>query len=919
MANLILKKICLFWAPILFGIQGFSQANNTSQAQILFDRHQVDLHTGTPKIGIPLYVMATRSSKTAVSFSFDYHPLNISAYNKNIGDAGHGWTFSKSGGVIYRDVYNGLDEDRWSNPNSNNSSNIYEFHFLDRSGKFAIEKSGSQYNAVMVENKGDNLKIDAEIVNGKVHTFNIFDMDGYKYEFSVADSQDVVGSAGQTISVRTSFQLASIKDTNSKILASYVYQPAHYLLMGKNYDYHFLKSVISSGFGKAEFDLSLPGSLTANSRTRYTGMKVYDFSNNLVVKFDYDDVAGTLSKKAADNSQQEVYAFKYRESVLIGDGAGTVDYWGYPKGSSCSPSSPASSPDRLSASVGVLQQIVYPTGGSVIYDFEPHNYSATGNSYIGNGQQSFFENSNTLENRHNFTVNFKGSRIFSPGNQAPYTFTVTDAGYYYFKLEGEPYFDAKLGAMVYPSVNVRNDRSVILGRVNTGNANDNGCLGLRLNLAVGTYTITSNSLIPTSTLSIYALTLNTSVKRYWYGGGIRIKRIGFFDTGVIAGYYDALRPPLTKPVREIHYEYHIFNEPDRSSGHLREYYPGSDEFRGHSLVRYGNVTVRDSENNGKTEYTFISPLESGFWDDAKVGNLKKKWVYDSQNFLLAETMVDYEEYALLQPPVGLTFMPNHDISTGWIRPSNVLEKKFDSGNYLSLSKDTQYNGISRQLLSIVENTSIEGQTLSEVMYYSTANSQFSKNRSQIEKVERYKNGTLLQTKRIQYSNDWPILIYGGINSSYLPKIVEVSTGDGPFRKSYEITHYDGFGNVISYIDEKGMPVVNIWGYDSTLLVAQIENATLGEVPQNLVSAVRTASDSGSEADLLAVLATLRASTQLSNAFVTTQTYKPLVGVSTKTDPRGYRTTYQYDGFGRLSAVRDGSGKLLTEDMHHYRP
>lgn len=52
------------------------------------------------------------------------------------------------------------------------------------------------------------------------------------------------------------------------------------------------------------------------------------------------------------------------------------------------------------------------------------------------------------------------------------------------------------------------------------------------------------------------------------------------------------------------------------------------------------------------------------------------------------------------------------------------------------------------------------------------------------------------------------------------------------------------------------------------------------------------------------------------AQMTTYAYDPLVGVTSATDPNGRTTYYEYDGLGRLRAVRDGEGNVLQ--AHEYR-
>ena len=53
------------------------------------------------------------------------------------------------------------------------------------------------------------------------------------------------------------------------------------------------------------------------------------------------------------------------------------------------------------------------------------------------------------------------------------------------------------------------------------------------------------------------------------------------------------------------------------------------------------------------------------------------------------------------------------------------------------------------------------------------------------------------------------------------------------------------------------------------------------------------------------------------AQMTTMTYRPLVGVTSQTDPSGRTTTYEYDALGRLLRVRDEQGRILTQQEYKY--
>jgi YD repeat-containing protein len=58
----------------------------------------------------------------------------------------------------------------------------------------------------------------------------------------------------------------------------------------------------------------------------------------------------------------------------------------------------------------------------------------------------------------------------------------------------------------------------------------------------------------------------------------------------------------------------------------------------------------------------------------------------------------------------------------------------------------------------------------------------------------------------------------------------------------------------------------------------------------------------------------------SNAYITTYTYKPLIGISSETDPNGKTIYYEYDPFNRLKLIRDQDGKIVkTSDYKYQQP
>ena len=147
--------------------------------------------------------------------------------------------------------------------------------------------------------------------------------------------------------------------------------------------------------------------------------------------------------------------------------------------------------------------------------------------------------------------------------------------------------------------------------------------------------------------------------------------------------------------------------------------------------------------------------------------------------------------------------------------------------------------------------------------------------------------------------------------------IKASKGTNVPEPRILFNQYDSDANIVEQQKTGDASQVFIWGYQKSLPVAKIENMAYANIPPGLISAAETASNTGTETDLITALNALR--NALPNAMITTYTYIPLVGVSTITDPKGDKTTYTYDSFGRLEFVKDNNGKILSQNQYNYKP
>lgn len=168
--------------------------------------------------------------------------------------------------------------------------------------------------------------------------------------------------------------------------------------------------------------------------------------------------------------------------------------------------------------------------------------------------------------------------------------------------------------------------------------------------------------------------------------------------------------------------------------------------------------------------------------------------------------------------------------------------------------------------------------------------------------------------------------YNLTNSMILPQTVEYKNKDGQeYREKISYLGYDLYGNPLHIREDGTYNSIYLWSYSGQYLVAEIKNADLPAVE----AAIKSVFGSNMTSNILSKLwvpneSSLRDGSlqkALPKALVTTYTYKPLVGMTSMTDPTGFTTYYTYDDFGRLSRthiIENEKRNNIIYYQYHYK-
>lgn len=803
-----------------------------------------------------------------------------------------------------------------------------------------------------------------------------------------------------------------------------------------------LSQINITGVGKIKFNylqnredsnLMLPE--TASSLKSVT---LLNWNNGFIKKYDFTQEYRTVLEKRMflskieeiDKNNQVIgsYKFSYESNDFIGKRIGK-DSWGYFNAfDECDINSTFEHQRNTNpaySTTDILQKITYPTGGASIFDFESNQYSYIANNLITDFSENKIYTPLSTDNLY-FHKNSVDNIVIPKS-------TSNRKAVFYSSIVLTDFNTRKFSLEVYNGI----DWEVAQNSLSCPSSVPICCVSFILEknkkyrVKWSNFDIYYNG---TDVLGIHYFEENPVVNNFLYGGGNRIRRIGYFDNDTPADYYKSINNGSSAPAQEKKYIYTYDNNTTLSSGSLVDPKPlfrYTDSFMAKlrfgpynigascagvinnynfsydmvttenniplfktqgSAVGYKYITVQEGADKGKITYEYTSPLDfqnslypqgppfvqpKNF--DYKRGNLMKQTVYDNNSRKLSEvenTYVydDYEEFTGIRftkpnsiyngtsenyPQTFAVYQQllnsgcmicNSNYSTpkefwggmpldantpnfipipvfetyGWTKLMSTKTKNYfyENGAQRILEKNEsfEYNPLNKQISQYTVTTE-DGGIFKTKYFYHSGNSLYSQNRiSEIEKIESYKDGELLDTKKINYSNSW------NGNVSYLPNQIQSSFGTAALETQVTFDQYSAKGKILQYTTKDGIPTVIVWGYNNTQPIAKVTGATYAQV-SSLATAIITASDSdasnpSNEPALINALDSFRKESALSGYEITTYTYDPLVGVTSATPPSGLREIYLYDSANRLKEVKqqekDSNGTQIYKTVKEYK-
>lgn len=762
-----------------------------------------------------------------------------------------------------------------------------------------------------------------------------------------------------------------------------------------------------------------------------------------------------IMEKGDNNESLPPYVFSYNVMAPPARDSYAQDWWGYyngknsnstlvPKVTGPYPLPGANrEPDTTTAGsylkAGSLEQITYPTGGTTLFEYEPHDYGFIKNQPVINQVTTSLYRTVLANNISTPDYISDGELINIDHPQyVEISYTLQD------NTNEQEGLDA--------SIELQDFYGSVLLRIESAGTGTQPCFIAD----TGSYFIIAKANLEqlASARIDYEEIPDVELEKVTRAGGLRIKRI--------TETTDSL-----SIIRE--FSYRLQSDNDYSSGSLASalpifnfnyYVPQFDSgneiplFKGYCIYKarssspqslsgltsgshigYAEVTEKIGldASNGKIHYKFISSIDSPdsqtlvfpfppvISKDWHRGLLKEKTIYDSNDTIIQKQENYYSIYNSTGDPNRrsvpgikaayskrssfydlcdeIKFEP-YEIVSGWYNLNKTINISYNPEGNIVQGKYYYYNSDHLQLTREVSNNSLG--KYDQIFYFyppdyptgtntvtSTFDTMVSKNMiSPVIKKETFTNGIKSgDTVSGASFGEGVISNYKPVNNFIVPSSIDIAKTNNSYETKISFDYYTSKGQIAEYHESNGTRVSYLWGYNQMLPVCEVNNAEnskicftgfevaneyggwtyqsgtplttysktgkiscINAIMQKTVSVnsiislwskgsgipiislytprTYSGSDGWTYYEWLVTPGTV--TVYCSNCYIddlrlypvgammTTYTYDPLVGMTSKTDSNGTTIYYEYDSLGRLMYIRDYNHMILKFFRYNYK-
>ncbi len=148
----------------------------------------------------------------------------------------------------------------------------------------------------------------------------------------------------------------------------------------------------------------------------------------------------------------------------------------------------------------------------------------------------------------------------------------------------------------------------------------------------------------------------------------------------------------------------------------------------------------------------------------------------------------------------------------------------------------------------------------------------------------------------------------------------ITLGTNYSGKMKPVTYYkyNTKDRIVEIRPVNGPAISYVWGYKNRYPIAKIENCDSTVIWQKLGAAKLTyLNNTPSDQQIHDTFENLRIDSDMNQSLIFHYTYKPLVGITSETDPAGHTTYYEYDYRNRLYLIKDHNGHIMENYQYRY--